>query len=129
MDKEEFKLIIAGGRDFNDYSALVEKFDELSEKLKNKNISVVSGMARGADALGYRLSTERGLQVYEFYADWDNHGKSAGVKRNILMGDFSDGLLCFWDGKSKGTKHMREYMIRLNKPVRTVIYGLKGEAG
>lgn len=48
----------------------------------------------------------RGLPVDEFRADWDTHGKSAGYKRNSQMADHADMLIAFWDGKSKGTKHM-----------------------
>jgi hypothetical protein len=78
-------------------------------------------MARGADALGYQFAKTNNIMVYEFPADW-SQGKSAGFKRNAQMGDFSDGLLAFWDGQSRGTKGMIEYMQRLGKPVHVVRY-------
>ena len=39
-------------------------------------------------------------------ADWEKHGKSAGYKRNQEMANVSTHLIAFWDGKSRGTKHM-----------------------
>ena len=41
-------------------------------------------------------------------ADWDLDGKSAGFKRNVKMAEYADALVAFWDGESKGTKHMIE---------------------
>lgn len=114
----EFKLIVAGGRDFNDAFALETKLYDLANgELADKNVSIVSGMARGADALGYAFAKKSGIQCYEFSADWDKYGKRAGFMRNEDMGKFSDGLLAFWDGQSKGTKHMIDYIRKLNKPV------------
>lgn len=114
----EFKLIVAGGRDFNDAAALETKLYDLADgALAFKNVSIVSGMARGADALGFAFAKTNNIQCYEFSADWDKYGKSAGFRRNADMAYFADGLLAFWDGKSKGTKHMIECMYALNKPV------------
>lgn len=39
-------------------------------------------------------------------ANWEKHGKSAGYKRNQEMANVSTHLIAFWDGKSRGTKHM-----------------------
>jgi hypothetical protein len=33
-------------------------------------------------------------------------GKSAGYIRNDEMAQYADMLIAFWDGTSKGTKHM-----------------------
>lgn len=119
----EFKLIIAGGRDFNDYGVLSrEVFLLANVTYQAHTISVVSGMAPGADTLGHRFAKQHGLTVYEFPADWNRLGKRAGFMRNEDMGKFSDGLLAFWDGKSKGTAHMIQFMKSLGKPVHIVKY-------
>lgn len=39
-------------------------------------------------------------------AGCEKHGKSAGYKRNQEMANVSTHLIAFWDGKSRGTKHM-----------------------
>jgi hypothetical protein len=79
-------------------------------------------MARGADMLGFQFAREHGVKCYQFPADWNQYGKRAGFIRNKQMGDFADGLLAFWDGESRGTKQMVEYMQSLKKPVHIIRY-------
>ena len=119
----EFKLIVAGGRDFNDAVLLERVLIALADvDYADMALSIVSGMARGADALGYQFAQANGVKCYEFPADWDTHGKRAGFIRNKQMGDFADGLLAFWDRKSRGTSDMISYMQSLTKPVHIVYY-------
>jgi len=97
-------IIVAGGRDFNNYELLKEKLDKLHRHFGG--FEVVSGKARGADSLGERYALENNLPIAEFPADWDKHGKKAGFLRNADMADYADGCIVFWDGVSKGTQHM-----------------------
>lgn len=47
-EKKIFKVIIAGGRDFNDYKLLDDKcLKILSKKLKTNKVEIVSGHAKG----------------------------------------------------------------------------------
>ena len=118
----EYKLIIAGGRDFDDAAMLSRVLYAMSDvELADKAVSIVSGMARGADALGYQFAHQHGVKVYEFNANWARHGKRAGFMRNEDMGRFADGLLAFYSGSS-GTRHMIHYMRSLNKPVTVIPY-------
>lgn len=120
---EEFKLIVAGGRDFADYDLLANTLNALEQShLSDKSVSIVSGMARGADALAYMFAHRNNVKVYERPAQWDRFGKQAGFRRNSEMAKEADGLLCFWDGKSKGTEHMINQMAQLRKPVFVVRY-------
>ena len=98
------KIIIAGGRNFNDYNKLRESCDNIL--VNQKDVEIVSGTAAGADTLGERYAQEKGYEVKKFPAQWDLYGKSAGYKRNQQMAEYADGLIAFWDGKSRGTKHM-----------------------
>lgn len=121
---QPYKLIVAGGRDFTDYNWAKREIIRLGTvELKDYAVSIVCGMARGADAMGLRFAEEHGVVVHKFYADWDGLGKSAGHARNRDMGNFADGLLAFWDGRSRGTKGMIEYMRYLDKDVRVIEYG------
>ena len=98
------KVIIAGSRNFNDYSSLKNKLDII---LKNqKEVTIVSGTARGADRLGERYAEENHHKLEKYPAMWDIYGKKAGYMRNEEMAKSSDACVVFWDGKSKGTKHM-----------------------
>jgi hypothetical protein len=67
---------------------------------------VVSGTARGADRTGEQWASENNVPVKRFPADWDKHGKRAGYLRNADMAEYAEALVAFWDGQSRGTKHM-----------------------
>lgn len=117
------KLIVAGGRDFTDTNRMIE---ELQKLVNSGDIpecpELVCGMARGADLTAYSLWSGAGMVIHKFPADWVSLGKRAGFKRNQEMGEFADAAVCFWDGNSKGTKHMIDIMNKLNKPVYIVRY-------
>ena len=73
---------------------------------------VLSGTARGADALGEQWAAKHGVPTERFPADWSAHGKAAGYKRNEQMAACADALLALWNGHSRGTKHMIELATR-----------------
>lgn len=118
-----YNLIVAGGRDFDNYQLLSEQLIELSEThLRDRLVNLVSGMAKGADLLAFQFAKEHGVNCIKFPANWNAHGKSAGYIRNSQMASVSDGLLAFWDGQSKGTKNMIDTMNKLGKFVHVVQY-------
>jgi len=117
-----FKVIIAGGREFNDYELLCKKCNYYFENIRHEGITIISGGARGADRLGTKYATERSYELITINADWDTHGKSAGYKRNTEMGEVADLLIAFWDNKSRGTKNMIDIMKDLGKRYRIVLY-------
>lgn len=115
-----FRVIIAGGRDFNDYETLKTRMDYL---LQNKdNVAVICGEARGADSLGKRYAKERNYEVRSYPADWDAHGKRAGFIRNVEMAKNADALVAFWDGQSHGTKHMIDTAKEYELQIRVIRY-------
>lgn len=119
-----FKVIIAGGRDFYDYELLQRKCDKyLWNKLwLDEKIIIISGHAKGADTLGEKYANERGLILDIKPAEWDKYGKSAGYKRNEEMVRVADAAICFWNGKSKGTKHTIDLCKKKGIPCRIVKY-------
>lgn len=120
---KEFKLIIAGSKGFDDYELLEREVLAYADSIpEDFSVSIVSGGARGADRLGEIFAYAHGAQVYRYPADWNSYGKSAGYIRNDQMALIADGLIAFWDGNSKGTKHMIDIMNRHQKPVYIVRY-------
>lgn len=115
------KLIIAGGRHFCGYKKAEEFLNETYKDYTGK-VEVVCGMAKDADEVGRQIALTSKMKVHEFPAEWDKYGKSAGYKRNVVMANFADELVAFWDGKSKGTQHMIDIMQALNKPVHICYY-------
>lgn len=129
-----YKVIIAGGRDFDNLVLLVNRCKGI---LKGKldagfDIEIVSGAQRtwleeekrfiGADYMGELFAIGAGYALTTFPADWDKFGKSAGIIRNGQMADYGDALIAAWDGKSNGTGNMIEQMVKRNKPHRIIEY-------
>lgn len=118
-----FKVIIAGGRDFNDYGLLTTKCKQfLFTNYNPQDIEIVSGKARGADSLGEQFAKMCNMKVAEFAADWDRHGKAAGYIRNKQMAEYADALIAFWDKKSRGTMHMINLAKEKGLHVRVIYY-------
>lgn len=103
------KTIIAGGRDIIDYNILLEAITESNITIT----AVVSGGAKGADALGEQYAESMNLPLHIFNADWETHGRAAGPIRNRKMSENAEALIALWDGKSKGTKNMIETATKL----------------
>lgn len=126
------RVIIAGGRDFNDYEYLrkatlraIKNLKEEGYNTKRQNVFIVSGKAKGADSLGEKFARQYDIGVVEFPADW-SIGKSAGYRRNTEMANYAledneiGVLIAFWDKKSRGTMHMID--IARSKGIRTFVF-------
>ena len=103
------KVIIAGGRDFTNVTVMATTLNNLQDVdhvIEIEKLTLICGMARGADLTAYKLFNEAGLPIKMYPADWDQYGKSAGYIRNKQMADVADMLIAFWDGESRGTAHM-----------------------
>ena len=115
------KLIVAGGRDFDDYALVYRLLDKLL--LEEPELEIISGLAKGADTIGKDWADLYEVKCHKFPADWDNidvpgavikyhpsgkpYNAAAGNARNRQMAEFGDALLAFWSiPASKGTGHM-----------------------
>lgn len=122
-EKQQYRVIIAGGREFQNYDLVKERCDYfLSNKKQTHQVIIVSGHATGADSLGERYAQENGLPCELHPADGDRYGKSAGPKRNAEMAQVADALIAFWDGQSRGTKNMIDNAKAYNLKVAIVKY-------
>lgn len=127
------RVIIAGGRDFDSFELLKSEAIKIFKQLKTESyyntkddITIISGTARGADKLGEQFANKYHLKCERFPANWDKFGKSAGYKRNQHMSTFAKEdngvLIAFWNGSSKGTKHMIDIATRDGLRVFVVEY-------
>jgi len=104
---KHLKVIIAGGRDFEDYSLLKQVCDKALRKFKKTHtIEIVSGTARGADKLGEQYAKEKDYKLTQFPADWNTFPKAGGIIRNGEMARYAQRAIIFWNGRSKGTESM-----------------------
>lgn len=110
------KLGVIGSRDFNDYDLLKLKLDNITDLTE-----IVSGGATGADKLAEFYGNVNGIKTTIFIPDWSK-GKSAGFTRNTKIVEYSDQILAFWDGHSRGTLDSINKAKKLKKNVGIIMY-------
>lgn len=117
------RLIVCGGRDFNDYERVCAVMDRI--KAMRPIEMVFHGNARGADTLADRWCRERGVRVHPVPAQWAKHGKHAGPIRNqAMLGNGIDLVVAFPGGA--GTEdmvsraHNAGVMVTRARPVSTL---------
>lgn len=113
------KIVVAGSRGFNDYEKICEVLDDYDLTPEDE---IVSGTARGTDRLGERYAEEHSIKIKRFQADWNKYGKKAVYLRNEEIAKYCTEGVIFWDGDSKGTKHMINLLSKHNKFAFIKIY-------
>ena len=112
------KYIVAGGREFKDEALMDAVLQTLlcdpycEYGMPYDDVEIVSGMAQGADMMAVEWATVRFVKCHEMHADWSRYKLAAGHIRNAEMAEFSDSLIAFWDGESKGTKSMIDLALK-----------------
>lgn len=119
------KLIVAGSREGIPKAVVFQVLDE--ELDVDEDLEIVSGGARGVDKYAEQWAFHNNVDIKRFPADWKTLGKKAGFIRNAEMSRYADALFAFWDGKSKGTKHMIDVMADLKKPTAIFQIGQQPE--
>lgn len=82
---------------------------------------IVSGGATGIDTCAREFAQRCAYQIKEFLPDYKKYGRSAPIRRNDLIIDYSDMVLAFWDGKSPGTKYVIDRCREIGKPIKVYI--------
>lgn len=119
------KVIVAGTRRFNNYFILCRT---LMKEL-NPTDELVSGLAKGPDIMAVWYGEWNNHEVHHFPADWEGYGTAAGVIRNSEMQKFAKDncsnpkLIAFWDGESRGTKHMIDVSTKAGFEVKVIRFG------
>ncbi len=104
------KIAIVGSRDYPNEKQVREFVQALSV-----NTAVISGGARGVDSWALNEAMNRNLEVLVFPANWEKHGKAAGMIRNRDIVKTANVVVAFWDGKSRGTANTIALAIEANK--------------
>ncbi|MGL5189759.1 MAG: DUF2493 domain-containing protein [Paraclostridium sp.] len=112
------KILICGGRDFNNKLL----FEKSIDGLINANDIIISGGAKGADALAETYAKHNNLETKIFLPQYNLWGKIAPLIRNSEMIKECDQVLAFWDGKSRGTKYTIDNANKNNKKVDIIYY-------
>ncbi len=89
--------------------------------LPENTTEIVSGGAKGVDTSAKEYAKSNGIKLTEFLPEYTRFGRSAPLKRNITIIEYSDIVLAFWDGKSRGTKFVIDNCRKLGVEVRVYI--------
>lgn len=109
------RVLVCGGRDFEDYSAVDKVLEELNKKTPISLI--IQGGAKGADSLAWDWAYVNQFPCVRYPALWYKHGKAAGYIRNVQMLDEGkpDLVIAFPGGR--GTAMMVELAEKAGIPV------------
>jgi len=113
------RVLVCGGRNFNDRQLLYRVLDALHAKTPITGL--IEGGAGGADYLAARWSAIRDIEHHvRMSADWTLYGKAAGPIRNQRMLDEGkpDLVIAFPGGR--GTADMINRAEQAGVPVRRV---------
>lgn len=90
---------------------------DISKYVPDGITEIVSGGARGIDALIEKYADERNIPKLIIKPDYDQYGQAAPLERNKIIVDISDIIIAVWDGKSRGTKYVIDYAKKTGKHV------------
>ena len=94
---------------------------DLGRYLPENTTEIVSGGAKGVDTSARKYALAHGIKLTEFLPEYTRFGRSAPPKRNITIIEYSDIVIAFWDGKSRGTKFVIDNCRKLGVEVRVYI--------
>ncbi len=103
------RILVAGSRRYTNYDEAEKTILSLIAPYLGENILILSGGCRGTDQLGERFAKEHRYPLSQYLPQWNLYGKAAGPIRNRRMVEECDAIVCFWDGKSKGTASLIRY--------------------
>ncbi len=107
------KIAIIGSREIDNIN--------LDKHLPEECDEIVSGGARGVDTLAAEYARAHGLKLTEFLPDYNSFGRVAPLVRNKEIVNYSDAVIAFWDGKSRGTYFVIDYCKKVDKPCKVVM--------
>jgi hypothetical protein len=81
------RLLVCGSRTWTDDALLAEALERVVTEHGQGRAGVVliEGDARGADRLAGILAKAHGWELEVYPADWQRHGRAAGMRRNARM--------------------------------------------
>ena len=102
------KVLVCGGRDFDDREFVWKTLDDLNEAWLKEFTMIIQGECpRGADKHAKEWAEARGIHCAGVKALWNKYGKGAGMRRNEAMMQLAPTLLVAFPG-GPGTANMIE---------------------
>ena len=113
------KVLVCGGRDYNDYDVLKCVMEKVMDCYSAEVKVVISGLAKGGDKLGERWAEENDIEVEGYRAEWNKYGKRAGWLRNVRMADEGRPNVIVALPGGRGTKMMID--IGVDRKIDTIV--------
>ncbi len=110
------KLAIIGSRSIEDA--------DLSPHIPVRPSLIISGGAKGVDALAERYARMHKIALRVFLPDYKAYGKYAPLVRNRKIAEECDEVLAVWDGQPRGAKYTIDYARSIGKTVLVVTVDL-----
>ena len=107
------KIAIIGSRNL--------EVGNLEKYLPDNVTEIVSGGAIGIDTCAENFAKQNGIKLTAFKPEYEKYGRGAPLKRNLQIIDYSDMVIAFWDGVSRGTKYVIDNCKKRNKPIKIFI--------
>ena len=106
------KVAVVGSRNIliTDIGAYISEDDE-----------IVSGGAVGVDSCATEYAKRKGMKLTVFLPQYERYGRAAPIVRNKKIVDYSDKIIAFWDGRSRGTLSVIKYAERVGKPCEIIL--------
>ena len=105
------KIAVIGSRNVN--------VSDIGRYISNAE-EIVSGGAVGVDRCAAEYAKENGIRLTEFLPQYERYGRAAPIVRNKEIVDYSDKIIAFWNGSSKGTMSVIKYAEKMGKPCEVV---------
>jgi hypothetical protein len=109
------RVLVFGGREYNEQQFLFNSLDRLYAKLGT--FIIIQGGAAGADTLAKTWGLKEGLPVVTMHAAWDFYKKPAGVIRNEWMLKYLVPTYAVQFPGGRGTHDMRTRCDSVGVPV------------
>ena len=106
------KIAVVGSRNIT-VSNLEDYISEASE--------IVSGGAVGVDTCAAEYAQRKQIKLTVFQPQYKKYGRAAPIVRNKEIVDYTDKIIAFWDGKSKGTLSVIKYAEKIEKECTVII--------
>lgn len=119
------RILVFGGRHFEDERAVFEALDQIAETLPILMI-IQGGCQTGADRFGRKWAIANNHHQESFLADWKTYGRAAGPIRNQEMIDRGKPTRAIGFPGGRGTADMARRLQRAGIPTTFPLSPAKG---
>ena len=103
------KVAVIGSRSITSYP--------LEEVIPADTTEIISGGARGADALARAYAEQHGIPFTEIRPDYARYSRGAPLRRNMEIIARAELIIALWDGNSTGTAQVIAECRKIGKPL------------